>query len=406
VRLTNFSITLILIAVLILNPYTAFGPVGYYFAIPLVILAVSSGLKYSRLDIIGLFSVCIFISLIGVFSSVVHGISQIAHFKASVLIITNYLIGVGLFFLLRKSFKFDDILIIVLCVGVANGLTILAQVQYPQFRATIESVLIESGNIDWKEGFRYRGLASGGGASLSVLSALMAYIGLYLYGIGRIGIFSFLASIAILSVSVLFVGRTGVLLIFMAFLLKIVLSGFRSFKLLLLFLICIPLVVLFGHDLIENYLIYQYGEEFYFYALGFILQGKDGIDNEGTVGVLADFLMVVPKQFPQVFTGYGFYGEGNFEPWTDSGYSRMFLSVGFIFGFIYYVSVALIFMKSVQGKIILFLPLIILLAIAEAKEPLLLTGYSSRLLFMLLGFWVAERVYNSRRVTDISLHTT
>jgi hypothetical protein len=399
-------IILILIAVLILNPYAVFGPVGYYFAFPLVSLAVLGGLKYSRLEIIGLFLICIFISLIGVFSSVVHGIPQINHFKASVLILTNYLIGVGLFVLLRKSFKFDDILIIVLCVGVANGLTILAQVQYPQFRAIIESVLIDSGNIDWQEGFRYRGLASGGGASLSVLSALMVYIGLYLYGIGRIGIFSLLVSIAILSVSVLFVGRTGVLLIFMAFLLKIALSGFRSFKILLLLLMCIPLVVLFGHGLIKDYLIYQYGEEFYLYALGFILQGKDGIANEGTVGIIADFLMVVPKQFPQIFTGYGFYGEGYFEPWTDSGYSRMFLSVGFIFGFIYYLSVALIFMKSVKGKIILFLPLIILLVIAETKEPLLLTGYSSRLLFLLLGFWVAERIYNSRRVTDISLHIT
>ena len=75
----------------------------------------------------------------------------------------------------------------------------------------------------------------------------------------------------------------------------------------------------------------------------------------------------------------------------------MFLSVGFVFGIAFYGCAFYIFRKSALGKQALFWPLIALLAIAETKEGMMFAGYSSRLLFILMGFWAAERL-NAKRI--------
>jgi len=69
----------------------------------------------------------------------------------------------------------------------------------------------------------------------------------------------------------------------------------------------------------------------------------------------------------------------------------MFLSVGLFFGILFYTSFFYIVKKSSKGLEVLFWPIFIILMIAEAKESMLFTGYSSRLMLILLGFWASER---------------
>lgn len=384
---------------IVLNPYTLIGPLGYYAALPFLGVTALFGMRNISKEIARIFLVLILISFFGLFSSVLHGITQVEHVKVAFSIFIYYLVGIGLFVSFGKKVEFDEFLLGSLYVGVLNGFVILLQVQMPQFRTLVESVFVESGNIDWADGFRYRGLASGGGASLSVFSAFMVYICLYLYGVKKIGALMASVSLIVLIASVFFIGRTGVLLIFVAFLFHALVQGWRNIKIITFTVGAVVFVYFAGLDYIKEFLIQEYGEGFYRYSLGFLLEGRQGIKDEGTADIIAEFLTVVPKDFPEILIGYGFYGGSDFYPWTDSGYARMFLSVGFLFGFIFYVCAFYIFKKSTPGKEIFFWPLIALLAIAETKEGMMFAGYSSRLLFILMGFWAAQKLHSQRQAS-------
>lgn len=395
-----------LVVLLILNPYTIIGPVGYYAALPIAGLAITRGMKSFENKVFYCFCIFVFISLIGVASSILHGITQFEHLKVAISVFIYYLTGIGIFVAYKKRLDINDLLLFSLIAGTLNSAVILLQVQFPQFRALVESVFVESGNIDWTEGFRYRGLASGGGASLSVLSAFMVYISLYLYSAKKINIVATGLSLIILIFSVFFIGRTGVLLIAAAFLFYALTQGWKNIKAIAFIVFVVLFIFLIGLDYIKEFLIQEYGEGFYTYSLGFLLDGKQGFEDEGTVGIIAEFLTVVPKQFPELLIGYGFYGGSDFSPWSDSGYARMFLSVGFLWGLVFYTCAFYVFIKSASGKKALFLPFVGLLAIAETKESMMFAGYSSRLFFILLGFWAAQRIHAQRQATQVALNTT
>lgn len=392
---------ILLLVFLILNPYTVIGPLAYYTALPLLYFSFHGGFKFYNKNTFLCFTILIAISVVGVVSSLFNGITQFEHLKVAVSMPIYYCIGIGLFVFFQKKIDINKFLTYVLVVGLINSLIILLQVQYPSFRSVVESFFVPSGNIDWTEGFRYRGLASGGGASLSVLSAFMIYIALYLYAIGKISLTIAITSIIILIGSVFFVGRTGVLLIGVVFLIFLIVNFHQKIKNVSYLLLVLPVVLFFGFPYIKDFLIYNYGESFYDYSLGLFIEGKDGLESEGTVGIIVEFMSHVPTEFPQILFGYGFYGGSEFYPWTDSGYARMFLSVGFIFGAIFYLCAMYIFKKSSEGKYGIFIPLIIILLVAETKEGLLFAGYSSRTLLLLMGFWVAQKINQKNIRTEL-----
>ena len=377
---------------LVLNPYTVVGPLGYYAATVFTFLGIVF-LKEKKLQTMLLcFLICVIISVFGVIISYFNNITQFEHLKVSLSILLYYIIGFGLFSMYGKRFKLDEILLISLLVVVLNSIIILVQVEVPSFRGSIESFFVPSGNIDWADGLRYRGIASGGGASLSLLSAVACYISLYLYSIKKINMVFLVFTNLIFLFSIFFIGRTGLLLIFISYTLVFFKLATTNVKRAVLFLITFLFFIILLFDFIETFLVDQYGEEFFRYTLGFMLDGRDGFEKEGTVGVLAEFLTVVPKQFPEIITGYGFYGGSDFYPWTDSGYSRMFLSVGYLLGIFFYFCIFYIFIKSSRGSLIIFLPLFAMLLVAEAKEGMLLSGYASRLFFILMGFYVCQKL--------------
>lgn len=389
----------ILALLLILNPYTVAGPLAYYAALPLFCLPFFSKRSFLDRRVFFAFATCIAVSCIGVLSSALHGITQIEHFKVALTIFVYYIIGIGTFLFCRKIGKsFDDFLKAALLVGVANGIVILIQVQIPQFRALVEYFFIPSGNIDWTEGFRYRGLASGGGASLSIFTPVCAYLVMYLYDTKKIGIHFAIAAIIVLTSSVFFIGRTGLLMLPLSLLLYAAGRGSGGIKAIAIWGGISLLIILLGFEYFKDFLIEQFGEGFYRYSFGYFLEGSKGFEEEGTIGTIMGFLSVVPRDFPEILIGYGFYGGSEFPTWTDSGYARMFLSVGYLFGFIFYASAIYIFRASTASRRSLFIPLIIILMIAEAKEALLFSGYASRFLFVLMGFWMAEQL-NTRNLT-------
>ncbi len=382
---------------IVLNPYTVIGPLGY-FLLPVLAFPLLDKCKLFKFDTFFLLLCIVLISFVGVYSSVLHGIDQFIHLKVSLSIVIYVLFAYGIFIMFNKrSFDFNDLVLVVFFSIVLNSAVIIVQVLYPSFRTFVEGFLAPSGNIDWAEGFRYRGLASGGGANLSVLIPVAIVLALHLYSEKKIGILSLSFYTFVLLVSLFFIGRTGFLLLPFVFA-SFVLFNFRKyfFRVVIFFVMAALFVLLLGGE-IKNFVIDQYGIGFYNYSFGFFLGGVDGFKEEGTVSIIVEFLQVVPSTFPEVLIGYGFYGGSDFEPWTDSGYSRMFLSVGYFFGVAFYLAFFLIFRNVVFRRKFLFLTIGVVLLIAELKEPLLFTGYASRVYILLLAYSLFEYNFLKRK---------
>jgi len=381
-----------LLILIILNPYTVVGNLAYYAVIPFLLVGAICRFRYLGFDTFFLLGLMVLISVWGAFVSFANNIGQFIHLKVAAGLLLYVLVAHGVFaFFSRRGFNFNDFIYCALLAVVVNGLVIIFEVFFPDFRDLIEVVLVASGNVDWQEGFRYRGIASGGGASLSILIPVAVVMALHLYKDKYIGNISLLLNLAVLIFSLFFIGRTGVMLLPLVFI-SFVFFNFRRyfFHTFWLFLL-ITFVIVFGYEYFKQIVIDRYGVGFFDYSLGFLLEGSDGLKSEGTVDAILGFLKVVPTTFPEVVIGCGFYGEGEFFPWTDSGYSRMFLSVGYFFGLIFYACFLLMFRNVFLHKSFLFLTVGSLLLIAEAKEPLLFTGYASRTYFMLLVFGMLDK---------------
>src|SRR5690606_8897431 len=158
--MSQFFIFLFLIF-LILNPYTLIGPLGYFFVIPFFFYSILSWGRYFDKTLIFLVFLMIFVSFVGVFSSLVHGIGQFEHLKVSFSVLVYVVTGSGLYFLFKRIGRgFDDLVYLSLLAISFNSVVILTEVLFPFVRDVIESFLIPSGNVNWREGFRYRGIAS------------------------------------------------------------------------------------------------------------------------------------------------------------------------------------------------------------------------------------------------------
>lgn len=389
------------IGIFILNPYTIIGPLAYYCTLPFFAYSILKHKHDFDKDTILIVFAMIFISLIGVTSSFFHGIGQFEHLKVTVSILVYVIVGFGLYFSFNKQgLNFDDLVYISLMAIFFNSLIVVIEATFPTIRDIIEFFLAPSGNVDWKTVPRYRGIASGGGASLSVLIPVAVTFTLYLYEKNRINTsITFLLS-AVLIISLIFIGRTGILLLPIVFALFIAFNFKKYFlKFLCLFFIA-TIVAIISFEHIKHYIIEQHGAPFYYYSFGFMLEGRAGFENIRTIGIIKEFLTVLPLTFPEVLIGYGFYGGSDFDPWTDTGYNRMFLSVGYLFGLIFYACFFLFSYKPMKQKPFLFSAIISILMIAEIKEPLLFTGYASRITFVLLAYSILEIKFSEKKLTN------
>jgi hypothetical protein len=293
----------------------------------------------------------------------------------------------------KNNIYSETIILFVLAAVVLNSIIILIQLNFEGFRAFIESFLTEAGNINYTEGFRYRGLSASGGAGLSITLPVALILSLFLLQGKKINLITFVAIFVVLFSSALVIGRTGLLFLPIGALIYTALTYKKllSIKMAMNYVFFLALLTIFSaafYEYISNYLSDKFGEGFMNYAFDFMLKGKEGFEEEGTTDMIREFLGVLPLKFPEALIGYGFYGGSEFYPWTDSGYSRMFLSVGFPLGIMFYAVVFYLFTsgyKNSKNKYLL-LSILTILLISETKEPLLTSGNSSRIFLIILIF--------------------
>ena len=382
----------------VLNPYTKIGPLGT----ASVVLALSFYTLFSRFSLripfLIPFAILLLISMYGSFISYVYNIGQIGLLKVTfstcLVMIAGHFIST---FLIRRNWELDDLLMVLNLVVILNCVVVISEFIFPNFRVLVESILVSAGNRDWSDSFRYRGIASSGGASLSLLSAISTAVSLHLFDKCKISGIHLLIIMLILFTSVLLIGRTGLVLI------MVVLCGWLffeagtkgiGFKNVALLTFSIAALSIFIVPFIKTVLTERYSLGMFNYALGFIF---DGDSNElkagGTIDTLVQYATNLPTELPYVLTGYGFYGSPvEFQKYTDSGFARIFLSVGLPLGLVYYLATSYIFRHLIADKNYRFLAVAILLIlmIGELKEPTIFSGYGSRFLFLLCAFHYIE----------------
>jgi len=382
----------------VINPYTIWGNPGYLVSFFLIVFSILSGAYRVGLEKnVGVFSLLLAIGAWGAIQSFVHGIFQVNHIWSVISLFFTFFCAQGLYVYCKKcAVSFHGLLLVIYSVIVFNSFVISLEVVFPDFRDLVESGLLPSGNRDWSEGPRYRGLASGGGATLSLLTPVAFSISLYLLSIGRLGVVAFSVTSIIILFATSVIGRTGLLLLPIVFLFYVFQFSNRfivSPKSLFKPVVLSAFLIMTGLLLFEYLVIFlsdRFDSGFVDYAFGFLFEGPPGIKREGTVGVIVEYLSVVPTKLPEVLTGYGFYGGSEFSPWTDSGYSRMWLSVGFVLGAVFYLGLIFLFFEAFRSKKMLVVPIAIVLLVAEAKEPALFSGNAARALVLILVFLIMD----------------
>jgi hypothetical protein len=270
-----------------------------------------------------------------------------------------------------------------------NSCIVLLESVNPPFRFWLESYLHNdpNGNISYMtHPFRVRGLAATGGASLSVVNALIIRI---ISLLSKKGAFKLpLLFMTIIAASNIFIGRTGLILALIFMIVHIASSikytriGMQQFKTLAFYALLVFVGISYASTL-------EYSEEGVSWAFEWLegLISNKSIETDSTDDLQG--MLYLPSNILHLIFGIGFYeGTNQFYPRTDSGYLKTILSIGIAMGLVLYA--ALMHLMYQLGKWSQSLKFVLWFAIPfflliEIKEPFLYQNYFSRILFLFFG---------------------
>ena len=403
--------------IVVLNPYLA-GPIPISPG-PMVVLCVLSlfgvsvclSERYSfvvnyKLLIVTL-TVLIFPHLLFFFREVQVDFNLLKiQISVSVMVLLGFCVG----FTLRNYQNLSELPLeickIFVSIVVFNAIVVLLEFYYPSVRSLLESLLVPDGRVDYADGLRFRGLASAGGASLSVAHGLSVPIAYYLFRKNIIGPLALLLSVSAVLASLIFIGRTGFVVALLGILLVSVLTRASAQKTQLWFKVWVFILFIASLSLV-SYLGVFYDSlpaHYQNYSINVFLGGSESLKSEGTISYVASFYAFPDDLLALVF------GVGNFSGGFDSGYSlpgdpgimKVLTAYG-ILGLLFYLGLIVWCFSLPKGylKDILVISCILLIS-TELKEPLLFKGYSSRFFWLLVGVMLYQKgVLAIRRSTKL-----
>ena len=245
-------------------------------------------------------------------------------------------------YLVEKKKGFSDTLTyvwkMVLVVIFVNSVVVILGFYNPEIRAFTESFLdLRSSNIDYavREN-RLRGLAGGGGANLSVMHGVSLVLALGLYLKNRLSTMIFCIFFSVTTFSIFFIGRTGLLLAGAGCLLLLTISLKEQNRYLWFRLIIFSVVVFIFSIFGLQYFRDSVTSGMFNYSIGFVLDGAEGISEEGTSTYLLNSISF-PDNFLQLLVGIGEYtGKFSGQGAVDMGYMKTFTALGLPLALIFY----------------------------------------------------------------------
>lgn len=315
-------------------------------------------------------------------------------FSVAVYVLAGYAVGCSL----ARDIKCVELEIwcsrLLVFAVILNSMVILIEVAFPPVKVIIEAVLADAGNIDWAraEEKRFRGVASAGGASLSVLHAA-GFVALFLVP----GLQKYRKMIlgGVIILSLVFVGRTG-FLIMPILLLLVVFSYFGLFRLVqvggVLGVLCV----------FTLQILLQFSDQFYVdYVFGFVYQEFwSWFMSQGGEEVFSFYSS--PESWVNFVFGNGRFdgvwaGEGS----VDSAWMRMWTAFGLFAGVIYFSYIAFTFYFFSRRRVLFFFWLSLSLAFLDFKEMFSFSGYTARYIFLVVGIYLGYEYGIKKRTRDL-----
>jgi hypothetical protein len=275
---------------------------------------------------------------------------------------------------------------VTLVVVVLNSAIIVIEFFSPPFKGFVEGLLAEATNIDYSaHEFRLRGIASGGGASLSMFHGLGIVIAVALYQQQQLRLLSLLVAVALASLALVFIGRTGFIVAAAG---VFILAGrgmfsYRQSARTWFAMIVMSITLLIGLTLVSA----TVPPGVLHYSLGMLFGGMEEVRAEGTVDHLISWYVLDPSIAALLFGVGDFSGSFVSGESKDAGYLKMITALGVPLAALYYLTLAGFFSQLVRiapDKWLTAL-VIVLLFFAEVKEPLLIQGYSARMIWLMVG---------------------
>lgn len=286
-----------------------------------------------------------------------------------------------------------------------NSVIILLEFYIPELRVFIESFLIPDGKVDYANGLRFRGLASAGGASLSVAHGISISFLYYLYKQNSIGPLRFLIIGTITFISLIFIGRTGFVVAFVGFFYIALFFKSKSKKVSLYVRLWIYIVATVAIFLISYVGVFfnSLPEAYQNYSINLFLGGAESLKSEGTIAAMGSFYNFTDN-FYKIFFGTGNFSGGydyGYDWPADPGIMKILTAYG-IFGILFYPLLLMFLTFSSKGKLRDLLIICgTLLVFVEIKEPFIFKGYTSRFFWLLIGLLIFEtRLLKFKKATD------
>lgn len=256
-----------------------------------------------------------------------------------------------------------------------------------EYRAWVDETVVTGANYSAAYLYRAPGLSSSGGSALSVIQSLGVLAGGLLLsratparGFSNKNVIIFLMMVCALSC--LIVGRTGVVLSLLFFLLLLPFSGhvFRVIKILIIALMAVAFPAQF---LLDNILATDFSSEYFLgWAFGFFV-GEDL-----TVSTLSS--MTIKELGVDTLFGSGLVSliDGSNPSGHDSGFVQNYFSMGFVMMVILYVIYIFILYTILRWMpLYLRIGLVAIFILIEVKEPYL---FKYSIMFFLLSLYFSS----------------
>lgn len=275
-----------------------------------------------------------------------------------------------------------------------NSFIIILSFYVPEIKILTESILSqsESSNIDYAEHpFRLRGVAAGGGAALSVVSALASWGAVWLISLGKWRWHAGSVICMVNAFSCVFQGRTGLILSLAACCLLPIAIMISHKREIIKMVFSVPakiFVVLLIISSTATLVIKSESSPVNVWAWAFEwFHAEDGIRIFET-GSAREFTQTAhfPESASEVILGNP--GKADL---TDSGYLKSLFYLGFPIAVLFYIMTFVLLLRPAtydRGNRWLYL-FTLIVAICEVKEPFLSQNYASRLLFFCIGYMEA-----------------
>ena len=297
-------------------------------------------------------------------------------------------IGISIGYLLKnRTIDLSRFMISALfLIIVTNSFIVLFEFVSPEFRQKIESLMTISSRVDYAAGLRYRGLATAGGANLSVLHGL-APLSLSLFEKSKKGYFMYWFSMVVVFMSLIFIGRSGLFVFILCFLVVfskrlVQLKAFITLSIGLMVLMSI--LALYYDYITTNELLPSHYQN---YALKTVFGGYSALEQDGTIAYVSHFYNFDAPLLKILFGSGDFSGgfRHGYQYPGDPGIMKLITQFGIIGSLYIYIFILLYTYKLNDFTQIPLLTLFLILLLLETKEPLLWKGYAARYFWICLG---------------------